>query len=92
MSTLTRPRKKTTYVVSKQVSAWLLNEQRKLYARAFENTDFVFRKLWGLLTDLHRLILKPSQLDATPLVACLLHGLVLDGPAWHSFSESRGRY
>jgi len=30
---------------------WLLNEQRKLYARSRENPDYVFRKLWGLVTD-----------------------------------------
>ena len=30
---------------------WLLSEQRKLYARSYEKPDYVFRKLWGLLTD-----------------------------------------
>jgi len=63
MSTRAQPRKKTTYVVSKQDSAWLLNEQRKLYARAFENTDFVFRKLWGLVTDLRNLRSALSQVS-----------------------------
>ena len=63
MSTQSRPRKKTTYVVSKQCSAWLLNEQRKLYACAFENTDFVFHKLWGLVTDLRNLRAALSQVS-----------------------------
>jgi hypothetical protein len=30
---------------------WLLNVQRKLYTRSWENPDYVFRKLWGLVTD-----------------------------------------
>jgi group II intron reverse transcriptase/maturase len=63
MSTLSRPRKKATYVVSKQDAAWLLNEQRKLYARAFEDTDFVFRKLWGVVTDLRNLRSALSQVS-----------------------------
>jgi RNA-directed DNA polymerase len=28
-----------------------LSEQRKLYARSYENPDYVFRKLWGLMTE-----------------------------------------
>lgn len=63
MSTLSRPQRKTTYVVSKEESNWLLNEQRKLYARAFENTDHVFRKLWGLCTDLRNLRAALSQVS-----------------------------
>ena len=41
------------YVVPRSDEDWLLNEQRKLYARSMENPDYVFCKLWGLITD-HR--------------------------------------
>jgi RNA-directed DNA polymerase len=39
------------YVASEDDRLWLLNEQRKLYARSRENPDYVFQKLWGLVTD-----------------------------------------
>jgi len=39
------------YVASEPDRAWLLNEQRKLYARSQQDLDYVFEKLWGLLTD-----------------------------------------
>jgi group II intron reverse transcriptase/maturase len=39
------------YVVPRSDKDWLLNEQRKLHARSMENPDYVFRKLWGLVTD-----------------------------------------
>jgi retron-type reverse transcriptase len=63
MSTLSQTQRKTTYVVPKQDTAWLLNEQRKLSARAFENTDYVFCKLWGLTTDLRNLRTALSQVS-----------------------------
>ncbi|MBL8740062.1 MAG: group II intron reverse transcriptase/maturase, partial [Myxococcales bacterium] len=34
---------------------WLRSEQRKLYARSEKAIDYVFRKLWGLVTDLRNL-------------------------------------
>jgi group II intron reverse transcriptase/maturase len=39
------------YVVPRSDEDWLLNEQRKLHARSMENPDYVFGKLWGLVTD-----------------------------------------
>jgi len=39
------------YVVPRSDKDWLLNEQRKLHARSMENPDYVFDKLWGLVTD-----------------------------------------
>jgi group II intron reverse transcriptase/maturase len=45
------PQGKATYVASRSDRSWLLSEQRKLYARSHDNPDYVFCKLWGLLTD-----------------------------------------
>ncbi len=39
------------YAASTLDKAWLLTEQRKLYERSHESSDYVFRKLWGLVTD-----------------------------------------
>jgi len=39
------------YVATQADKDWLLNEQRKLYARSFDNPEFIHRKLWGLVTD-----------------------------------------
>ena len=39
------------YVASASDREWLLSEQRKLYARSHEHSDYVFHKLWGLVTD-----------------------------------------
>ena len=39
------------YVATGEDKDWLLNVQRKLYARSFKNPDYVFDKLWGLVTD-----------------------------------------
>lgn len=39
------------YVASASEREWLLIEQRKLYERSRTNPDYVFRKLWGLVTD-----------------------------------------
>jgi RNA-directed DNA polymerase len=39
------------YVTSQLEESWLLNEQRKLYTRSWETPDYVFEKLWGLVTD-----------------------------------------
>ena len=46
---------KATYVATKLEKAWLLGKQRILYARSKEYPDYVFRKLWGFVTDLHNL-------------------------------------
>ena len=51
MNTSSKPRGKAMYVASQLDKSWLLNVQRKLYLRSWENPDYVFRKLWGLVTD-----------------------------------------
>ena len=43
------------YVASEPDRAWLFSVQRKLYTRSRDNLDYVFRKLWGLVTDPHNL-------------------------------------
>src|SRR5690242_13039752 len=51
MSTASKPQGKAIYVAPRSDWDWLLSEQKKLYARSKENLDYVFRKLWGLVTD-----------------------------------------
>jgi len=51
MSTAPKPQGQATYVASQPDRVWLLNEQRKLYARSRCDPAYVFRKLWGLITD-----------------------------------------
>jgi group II intron reverse transcriptase/maturase len=43
------------YVATKSDKDWLLTVQRKLYRQSSETPDYVFRKLWGLVTDPHNL-------------------------------------
>ena len=43
------------YVASVSDKEWLLSVQRTLYTRSWKNPDYVFRKLWGLITDLRNL-------------------------------------
>jgi group II intron reverse transcriptase/maturase len=43
------------YVASELDKSWLLNEQRRLHKRSQQEPDYVFRKLWGLITDLRNL-------------------------------------
>jgi len=50
-----KPQGKTMYVVSELDRAWLLSEQTKLYAKSWNGPEHVFRKLWGLVTDLRNL-------------------------------------
>lgn len=48
----TKPQgKRPVYAASQSDKDWLLNVQRKLYARSTEDLDYVFCKLWGLVTD-----------------------------------------
>ncbi len=61
MSAASRPLGEATYVASKLDRAWLQNVQRKLYARSMEQPDYVWRKLWGLVTDPHNLRLAVVQ-------------------------------
>jgi RNA-directed DNA polymerase len=46
-----KPQGKAMYVASKFDKDWLLNVQRMLYARSRATSGYVFRKLWGLVTD-----------------------------------------
>lgn len=43
------------YIASEDDRLWLQSVQRKLYARSRENSDYLFRELWGLVTDLRNL-------------------------------------
>ena len=52
MRATTKPQgKRPVYAAPQSDKDWLLNVQRKLYARSMENPDYVFCKLWGLVTD-----------------------------------------
>ena len=55
MSTKPASRGKATYVAPTSDKEWLLSVQRKLYTRSFGNPDYVFRKIWGYVTDLRNL-------------------------------------
>jgi group II intron reverse transcriptase/maturase len=43
------------YVAPRSDLDWLLTEQKKLHTRSKENLDYVFDKLWGLITDARNL-------------------------------------
>ena len=43
------------YVATKEDTLWLQNVQRALHTRSKEHPDYVFEKLWGLVTDLRNL-------------------------------------
>jgi group II intron reverse transcriptase/maturase len=45
------PLGQTMYVASRDDRLWLQSMQRKLYERSREKPDYVFEKLWGLVTD-----------------------------------------
>jgi hypothetical protein len=51
MGTAPRPPRKAMYVAPRPDWDWLRIEQRKLYTRSEQKVDYVFRKLWGLVTD-----------------------------------------
>jgi RNA-directed DNA polymerase len=51
MSTAAKPLGKAMYVSSRLEWSWLQSVQRTLYSRSENNPDYVFRKLWGLITD-----------------------------------------
>ena len=53
--TAAKPPERATYVATRSDWDWLRSEQRKLYRRSDEQLDYVFRKLWGLVTDLRNL-------------------------------------
>ena len=51
MSAAKAPPGKAMYVAAQADVAWLRNEQQKLHARSMNQPDYVFAKLWGLVTD-----------------------------------------
>src|ERR1700690_1965859 len=51
MCTASVPLRKAMYVATQLDKGWLQIEQRRLYERSRNNPDYVFRKLWGLVTD-----------------------------------------
>jgi RNA-directed DNA polymerase len=55
MRTASKSQGKAMYVASPSDSDGLLNVQQKLYTRSKNSPDYVFRKLWGFVTDLHTL-------------------------------------
>src|SRR5258706_12367278 len=51
MSAAGGPLGQATYVASRDDRLWLQSMQRKLHERSREKPDYVFEKLWGLVTD-----------------------------------------
>ena len=51
MGTSSAPLRKAMYVASELDKSWLQSEQRRLYERSRNHPDYVFCKLWGLVTD-----------------------------------------
>jgi len=51
MGRAAKPPGKAMYVAPRSDWDWLRIEQRKLYTRSEQDVDYVFRKLWGLVTD-----------------------------------------
>ncbi len=55
MSATSEPLGKAMYVASTLDKSWLQTERKKLYERSLKAPDYVFQKLWGLITDPHNL-------------------------------------
>src|SRR5713226_2987111 len=51
MGATSKPQGQAMYVANPLDKSWLLSEQRKLHKRSLENPDYIFCKLWGLVTD-----------------------------------------
>jgi len=51
MRTGPKPQGKAMYVASEDDRSWLLSVQRALYTRSQQVPEYVFRKLWGFVTD-----------------------------------------
>ena len=64
MSTASLPQGKAMYVAPQSDKDWLLSEQRKLYTRSMGDPGYVFRKLWGLITDLQCLRIGVARVAA----------------------------
>jgi len=55
VSAASKPQGKAMYVAPASDKTWLLTEQRKLHERSRKEPDYVFHKLWGLVTDTRNL-------------------------------------
>src|SRR5262249_29016504 len=55
VSATSKPQGEAMYMASEPDRAWLLNVQKKLYAQSWKEPTYVFRELWGLVTDLRNL-------------------------------------
>lgn len=55
METASAPLGKAMYVASSLDKSWLQSVQRKLFQQSQKQPDYVFAKLWGLITDPHNL-------------------------------------
>ena len=51
MRAVPKPPGKATYVASDSDKEWLRSVQKKLHSRSWDDPDYVFHKLWGLVTD-----------------------------------------
>lgn len=51
MGTAAKPPGKAMYVAPRPDWDWLRSVQGKLYTRSKGSVDYLFRKLWGLITD-----------------------------------------
>lgn len=51
MRTAAWPLGKAMYVALQSDKDWIQSVQRKLYTRSKNDLDYVFDKLWGLITD-----------------------------------------
>lgn len=50
MSITSETPRKAVYTATQSDKDWLRNVQKKLYERSWENPDYIFRELWGLVT------------------------------------------
>lgn len=55
MRATSKPQGKAMYVANPLDKSWLLSEQRKLHKQSLKTPDYIFSKLWGLVTDLRNL-------------------------------------
>jgi RNA-directed DNA polymerase len=61
VSVASKPQGKPMYMVSTLDESWLLNAQKKLYTQSYKDPTYVFRELWGLVTDLRNLRIALSR-------------------------------
>jgi transposase InsO family protein len=63
MGTAPKTPGKAMYVAAQSDEDWLRSEQRKLYERSKEQLEYVFDKLWGLVTDTRNLQLAVARVS-----------------------------